>query len=180
MILLFTGLVLFIFVLLYNRLIRLANDTKEAWADVDAQLKRRYDLIGNLAETVKAYAKHEKKLFTDITESRVNAIRTSGIENKEEAENKFQSASTRLLAIAENYPQLRSSENFVKLQDELTDTENYIESARRYYNGTVRELNNALESFPYNLLAGFFGFKKWPFFQLEDEKMRQQTSLSMK
>ncbi len=152
----------------YNGLIRLKNRTQEAWSDIDVQLKRRHDLIPNLIETVKGYASHEKQLFENVTRARTAVMQSQGIAEKSSAENMLTQSLKSLFAVAENYPNLRASENFAKLQDELSDTENKIQAARRFYNGNVRDFNTKLEVFPNNLMAQSLGFKKYDFFQAEE------------
>ena len=149
----------------YNGLVSLVNLTKNAWSDIDVQLKRRYDLIPNLVETVKGYAKHEKGVFEEVTKARSVAMGAKGIEEKGQAENMLTGALKSLFAVSENYPTLRASENFSKLQDELTQTENNIESSRRFYNANVRDLNTKIETVPTNIIANMFGFKQQEFFQ---------------
>jgi len=149
----------------FNRLITFKNRTKEAWADIEVQLKRRYDLIPNLVETVKGYASHERELFEKVTEARAKAMGTNTIKEKGEAENALSQTLKSLFAVAENYPNLRASENFQKFQDELTDTEDKIQAARRFYNGNVRDLNIQIETFPANIIAGVFRFSKMDFFE---------------
>lgn len=149
----------------FNGLVTLKNRVKEAWADIDVQLKRRYDLIPNLVETVKGYATHEKELFEKVTQARVSAMGAQGIQAKAEAENMLSGTLKTLFAVAENYPTLRASENFLELQRELTDTEDKIQAARRFYNTNVRDLNIKIESFPDNILANAFGFKQMELFQ---------------
>jgi LemA protein len=161
----------------YNSLIKLRNRTDEAWSDIDVQLKRRYDLIPNLVETVKGYAKHEDKVFNDVTEARSKAINAQGVENQAQAENMLSGTLKSLFAVAENYPQLKANENFMKLQEELSDTENKIQAARRFYNGNVRDFNTKLEVFPNNVIAGFFTFKKYDFFELENEEQRKNVEV---
>jgi len=151
----------------YNGFVRLVNRTKEAWADIDVQLKRRYDLIPNLVETVKGYAKHETQAFENVTKARAQALGAQSVGDKAKAENQISAALKSIFAVAEAYPQLRAVESFTKLQDELTDTEDKIQAARRFYNGNVRDLNTRIESFPYNVLAGMFHFVKMEFFELE-------------
>lgn len=157
----------------YNRFIRLRRRTDEAWSDIDVQLKRRHDLIPNLVETVKGYAAHERELFEKVTEARARAISASGTAEKAQAENMLSGALKSLFAVAENYPQLKASENFMELQEELSDTENKIQAARRFYNGNVRDLNIAIESFPSNLIAKTFGFKQAEFFGVAGEEERE-------
>ncbi len=154
----------------YNGLIRLKNRTQEAWSDIDVQLKRRHDLIPNLIETVKGYASHEKQLFENVTRARTAAMQSQGIAEKSNAENMLTQSLKSLFAVAENYPNLKASENFAKLQDELSDTENKIQAARRFYNGNVRDFNTKLEVFPNNLLAQSLGFKKYEFFQADESE----------
>ena len=164
----------------YNLFVRLKNRALEAWADIDVQLKRRYDLIPNLVETVKGYAKHERGTFEEVTEMRAKAtqvhvdpsnITPEQIQAMAGAEAALGQSLGKLLAIAENYPDLKANENFVELQRELTDTENKIQAARRFYNSVVQELNVALESFPTNIVGNMFKFAKREFFALgEDEQ----------
>jgi len=154
----------------YNRLVLLLNRAKEAWADIDVQLKRRYNLIPNLVETVKGYAAHEKTVFENVTKARTAAMTAeqSGDPKKVgKAENFLAGTLKTLFAVAENYPQLRAAENFLELQKELSDTENKIQAARRFYNGNVRDLNIKIESFPANIVANLFRFKKMDFFEME-------------
>ena len=162
--------VLFYLVLVYNGLITLKNRTKEAWSDIDVQLKRRYDLIPNLVKVVKGYAKHEKVLFENVTRARTEAISAQGAEAKAKAENALAGTLKTLFAVAEAYPTLRASENFKALQDELSDTENKISSSRRFYNSNVRDFNTKLEVFPNNILGGALGFKNFELFQLPTEQ----------
>ncbi len=150
----------------YNSFVRLVNRTKEAWADIDVQLKRRYDLIPNLIETVKGYATHEKETLTQVTEMRTVAMGATGVAAQAEAENMLTGALKSLFAVSENYPDLKANTNFLELQRELSDTENKIQAARRFYNGNVRDLNTALESFPGNQIGNMFNFKKMEFFEL--------------
>lgn len=161
------AIVLFAVIAIYNSFITLRNRTKEAWSDIDVQLKRRYDLIPNLIETVKGYAKHEKELFEKVTEARSAAMSAKGTVEKGKAENVLTDALKSVFAVAENYPTLRASENFQKLQDELTDTENKIEASRRFYNGNVRDFNTALQKFPNNIFAAMFNFQPMELFEAE-------------
>jgi LemA protein len=176
-----TGPIIFILVVIiaiagwlasiFNRLVTLRNRTKEAWSDIDVQLKRRHDLIPNLIETVKGYAAHEKEVFQKVTEARAKAISAQGLAEKGQAENMLSGALKSLFAVAESYPDLKASQNFLELQRELTDTEDKIQAARRFYNGNVRDLNIQIETFPTNLMAGAFGFQKMEFFEIgEAEK----------
>jgi len=167
--------VLFLFWLwfVYNGLVKLKNRAQEAWADIDVQLKRRYNLIPNLLETVKGYASHEKEVFEKVTEARTKAMQAGSMKERAEAENMLSNTLKSLFAVSENYPQLRASENFQKFQDELTDTEDKIQAARRFYNGNVRDLNIRIESFPTNLVASAFGFKKMELFELTASEERK-------
>ena len=150
----------------FNSLVTLKNRAKEAWADIDVQLKRRYDLIPNLVETVKGYATHERELFEKVTQARANAMGASGIQSKADAENMLSSTLKSLFAVSENYPDLKASANFLQLQGELTDTEDKIQAARRFYNTNVRDLNIKIESFPTNLMANAFNFKQMELFEI--------------
>lgn len=161
------ALVAFWLAAIYNRLVSLRARAKEAWADIEVQLKRRYDLIPNLLETVKGYATHERGVFEKVTEARTRAMTAQTIQEHGQAENMLTGALKSLFAVAENYPQLRASENFMQLQRDLTDTEDKIQAARRFYNGNVRDLSIALESFPVVLIARPFGFTKMTYFELE-------------
>ena len=152
--------------LAYNRLVTLTNRAKEAWADIQVQLKRRYDLIPNLVETVKGYATHEAAAFENVTKARAAAMGATGTADKAQAENMLSGTLKTLFAVAEAYPQLRANENFLKLQQELGDTEDKIQAARRFYNGTVMALNTARETFPGNLIAGSFKFGPMDLFEL--------------
>ena len=143
---------------IYNGFVKLINRAKEAWADIDVQLKRRYDLIPNLVETVKGYATHEREAFENVTKARAMALGAQGLEEKGKAENMLTGALKSIFAIAEAYPQLKANENFLELQRELSDTENKIQAARRFYNGNVRDLNIGVETFPKNIIANMFKF----------------------
>jgi len=151
----------------FNGLIRLKNRTQEAFADIDVQLKRRHDLIPNLVETVKGYATHERELFEKVTQARSQAINAKGVAEKGKAENMLSETLKSIFAVAENYPDLKASQNFLQLQDELSDTENKIQASRRFYNGNVRDFNTKIEVFPNNLVAGTLGFKQFEFFQAD-------------
>ncbi len=157
----------------YNSLIKSRNRVDEAWSDIDVQLKRRYDLIPNLVETVKAYATHEREVFQKVTEARASAMQAKGIEEKGKAENMLSNTLKSLFAVAENYPDLKASQNFLSLQDELTDTENKIQASRRFYNGNVRDFNIKIQVFPNNIIASMLGFKKYDFFQVGEEKEKE-------
>ena len=147
----------------YNGLVSTRNRAQEAWSDIDVQLKRRYDLIPNLVESVKGYAAHEKQVFEDVTKARSQAMQATGAA-KAGAENQLSQTLKSLFAVAENYPQLKANENFLNLQNELTDTEDKIQAARRFYNGMVRDLNIKIQTFPTNLFASMFGFAQMEFF----------------
>jgi len=155
-------------VLTYNRLVTLRNRAREAWADIEVQLKRRYDLIPNLVETVKGYAAHEREVFEKVTEARTRAMGAKTIRERAEAENYLSETLKTLFAVAENYPDLKASTNFLELQRELVDTEDKIQAARRFYNSNVRDLNILIESFPANIVASAFGFKKMEFFGIAE------------
>lgn len=161
----------------YNALVRLRNQTQEAWSDIDVQLKRRYDLIPNLVNTVKGYAEHERALFEKVTEARSRAMQAQTPGEKGQAENMLSQTLKSLFAVAENYPNLKANENFAKLQDELSDTENKIQAARRFYNGNVRDMNTKIESFPTNTIAGMFNFKKFEFFELEQAEAKEPVKV---
>ncbi len=165
-------------ILSYNRLISLRNRVKEAWADIEVQLKRRYDLIPNLVETVKGYAAHEREIFEKVTEARTRAIGAKTIKERGEAENALSGTLKTLFAVSENYPQLRASENFLELQRELTDTEDKIQAARRFYNGNVRDFNTSLQSFPKNIIANTFGFKEAEFFEIEEAAQKEPVKVN--
>lgn len=162
---------------LYNSLVVLKNRAKEAWADIDVQLKRRYDLIPNLVETVKGYATHERELFEKVTQARANAMSATGAKEKAGAENMLSDTLKSLFAVSENYPDLKASTNFLELQRELTDTEDKIQAARRFYNTNVRDLNIKIESFPANLIAGSLGFKQMDLFQTANEAEKEPTKV---
>lgn len=151
----------------YNRFVTLVQRAKEAWADIDVQLKRRYDLIPNLVATVKGYAAHESQAFENVTKARSAAMGASTPAQKGAAENMLSGALKSLFAVAEAYPDLKANQNFLALQTELSDTENKIQAARRFYNGNVRDLTTGLQSFPGNLIANFFHFEKMEYFELD-------------
>ncbi len=151
----------------FNGLVRGRNRVREAWSDIDVQLKRRYDLIPNLVETVKGYATHEQSVLEKVIQARSAAMGASGHQQKGEAENMLSGALKSLFAISEAYPDLKASANFGKLQDELSDTENKIQAARRFYNTNVMDYNTRMETFPTNLIAGTFNFKRQEFFQAD-------------
>ncbi len=168
----------------YNGFVALVQRTKEAWADIDVQLKRRYDLIPNLIETVKGYAAHERETFDAVTEARAKAtqihvdpsnITPAQIAAMAGAEQALTGALGKLLAVAEAYPDLKASQNFSQLQTELSDTENKIQAARRFYNGNVRDLAIKLQSFPSNIIGNMFGFKEEPYFELEENSVEREN-----
>jgi LemA protein len=152
----------------YNSLVKLKIRVDEAWSDITVQLKRRFDLIPNLVESVKGYAKHESGVFEKVTEARANALNAQGVQETAQAENMLEGALKSLFAVAEAYPDLKASQNFVELQQELVDTEDKIQAARRFYNGGVRDLNTKIKIFPNNVFAGMLGFKEREFFEVED------------
>ncbi len=164
----------------YNRFIRLIQQTKEAWADIDVQLKRRYDLIPNLVETVKGYASHEQATLTQVTEMRTRAMNATAPADRAQAENMLTGALKTLFAVSENYPDLKANQNFLELQRELSDTENKIQAARRFYNGNVRDLTVGLQSFPGNLIAGVFGFKSMDYFELGEGEEAARNPVAVK
>lgn len=155
---------------MYNGLVTLRNRVDEAWSDIDVQLKRRYDLIPNLINTVKGYATHEKELLEKVTQARANAISAGSVAEHQEAENMLTGALKSVFAVAENYPDLKANQNFLELQKELSDTENKIQASRRFYNGNVRDFNTKIEVFPNNLMAGSFNFTKREFFEAEESE----------
>lgn len=158
-------------IVVFNGLVRLRNRVSEAWSDIDVQLKRRYDLIPNLINTVKGYATHESGVFERVTEARSKAMQAGTAAQKAQAENMLSDTLKSLFAVTENYPELKANQNFLELQRELSDTENKIQAARRFYNGNVLELNNKIDMFPSNVIASLFHFAKREFFEVaESEK----------
>ena len=155
-------------VVIYNRLVRLRNRSENSWAQVDVQLRRRYDLIPNLVETVKGYASHERQTFEEVTQARTRAQQAGTVEEQGPAENALTAAIGRLFAVAEAYPELRASENFQQLQSQLEETEDKIRVARQVYNDTVLSYENARQTVPTNLVAGMFGFEGKPYFEIEE------------
>jgi len=172
------GIFFFLVIGGYNGLVILKNRAKEAWADIDVQLKRRYDLIPNLMETVKGYAGHESSVFEKVTEARSAAMGATTPEDKIQKENALSQSLKSLFAVAESYPDLKASANFIELQRELTDTEDKIQAARRFYNGNVRDLNTKIEVFPTNIVANIFGFKQMALFEIAGEAERQAPKVS--
>lgn len=161
------GVLALIVAFIYNSLVRAKVRTDEAWSDISVQLKRRYDLIPNLVNTVKGYAAHEKTVFEDVTEARANALNAQTVTEAAQADNQFQAALKSLFAVAENYPDLKANQSFQQLQAELVDTEDKIQAARRFYNGAARDLNVKIQSFPTNLFASMMGFKTRDFFEVD-------------
>lgn len=161
----------------FNRLVTLRNRAKEASSDIEVQSKRRYDLIPNLVESVKGYMTHEREVFEKVTEARTRAMGAQSGKEKVAAENALSGTLKTLFAVAENYPQLKANENFLRLQDELTDTEDKLQAARRFYNTNVRDLNTAIETFPTNMIAGMFGFGPMEFFDVDTPEERRAVSV---
>jgi LemA protein len=154
---------------MFNSLVRLNQQSDEAWSDITVQLKRRYDLIPNLVNAVKGYATHEKTVFEDVTAARANAMNANGVAETAKADNQFQATLKSLFAVAEAYPDLKASQNFQQLQAEVTDTEDKIQASRRFYNGVVRDFNTKRKTFPTNIFAGMLGFRKDKEFYEVDE-----------
>lgn len=175
------SLIVVVFILwlisIYNSLVRSRYQVREAWSDIEVQLKRRYDLIPNVVETVKGYAAHEKSVLESVTKARTQAMGAKTAEEHAQAENMLTNTLKTLFAVAESYPDLKANANFLDLQRELADTENKIQAARRFYNGNVRDYNTAIESFPSNLLARAFGFIKKDFFELEEGAAREPVKV---
>lgn len=177
-ILIIVGIVVLGLIVMFNSLVRLRTRANEAWADIDVQLKRRYDLIPNLIETVKGYATHEKGVLESVTNARNMAIGGGAMgtpEARGKAENALSETLKSLFAVSENYPDLKANQNFLSLQSELADTENKIQAARRFYNSTVTSLNIKIETFPTNLFARMFGFVKKEFFGLEANSVEREV-----
>jgi LemA protein len=170
---------IFIFMMIgiYNSLVRARNRADEAEADIDVQLKRRYDLIPNLVETVKGYAAHERSVFEKVTETRASAMGGGTMRERAGKENMLTEALKTLFAVAENYPDLKASQNFLALQDELTDTEDKIEAARRFYNGLIRDFNIKIQVFPNTLVAGMLGFTAREMFEIEEVEEREPVEV---
>jgi LemA protein len=167
-----------IVIAMYNSLVRLRVQAENAWADIDVQLKRRYDLIPNVVETVKGYAAHEKGTLEGVINARNKAMAAQGPAAKAEAEGMLTGALRQLFALAEAYPQLRAVESFTKLQGTLGEIEEYVQNARRYYNAVVRDLNTKIAVFPSNIIAGMFGFQPREFFELKDAAQREAPKVS--
>ena len=162
----------------YNGFIQLKNKVDEGWADIDTQLKRRYDLIPNLVETVKGYAKHENKTFEYVTKARTAAMNAGTPAEKAQAENMLSATLKSLFAVAESYPELKANQNFMDLQGTLTDTEDKLQLARRYYNATVRDFNTKLETFPDNVVGGIMQFKKRNYFEINNPAEKENVKVS--
>jgi len=162
------GLVLLYGIVTYNRLVRARVRTENAWSQIDVQLRRRYDLIPNLVEAVKGYAAHEREVFEEVTQARAQAQAASGVKDQAQAENQLTAGIRRLIAVAENYPQLKASQNFLALQEELTGTESKIAFARQFYNDQVQSLNTLIQSFPSRVVASLGGFQPREFFDIEE------------
>jgi len=169
---------LFFGVSIYNALIQLKNKVEEAWADIETQLKRRYDLIPNIVETVKGYASHEKNTFEEVTKARSMAMQAGSLEERANAENMLSGTLKSLFALAENYPELKANQNFLDLQQTLKDIEEHLQLSRRYYNATVRDFNTKIEIFPNNVFAGAFHFAKREFFEVEKPEERENVKVS--
>lgn len=171
------GLFILWLIFVYNSLVRRRNRTDEAWSDIEVQMKRRYDLIPNVVETVKGYAAHEKGVLENVTKARTRAMGAHTPQEHAEAENMLADTLKTLFAVAENYPDLKANVNFLDLQKELADTENKIQAARRFYNTNVRDFNTTLQSFPANMVAGMMGFASREFFDLQEEAAREPVKV---
>lgn len=167
----------FYFVGIYNKLVRKRTMVEEGWSGIDVQLKKRHNLIPNLVETVKGYATHEKETLNQVIEARNSALKADGVAAQTSAENQLNTALANVFALSEAYPDLKANENFIQLQNELSNIEGDIEKARRYYNATVREKNVLVESFPSNIIANSFGFYISEFFEIENESERSMPSV---
>lgn len=170
-------LLAFYAIAIYNKLVKLKNLVAEAWSGIDVQLKKRYDLIPNLVETVKGYAAHEKETLENVTKARTAAQQATTVEGQQVAEKNLSGALMNLIAVAERYPELKANTNFLELQATLQTVEGDIEKARRYYNGNVREQNTLIESFPSNIVANLFGFVKSVFFELDNPVEKQNPQV---
>lgn len=167
-----------VFIVIYNKLIRIKNLVDEAWSGIDVQLKRRYDLIPNLVATVKGYSEHESATLTKVTQLRTIAMGAGSIDDKIKAENALSNSLKTLFAVAESYPELKASQNFAHLQKDLSNIEEQLQLARRYYNGVVREYNSSIQTFPNNLVANFLQYQARPFFEVNNETERQTPKVS--
>lgn len=178
LVLILIGLLIIMGIAIYNSLIQLRNRCENAWAQVDVQLRRRYDLIPNLVETVKGYARHEREVFERVTEARTRAINASTVAEQGQAENQLTSALKSLFAVVENYPELKANQNFLLLQEELAGTESKIAFARQFYNDSVMKYNIRLQVFPARLIAQWFGFKPKEYFEIEEAEAREPIKVS--
>jgi len=165
-------------VAVFNRLVRQRNLAREGWSGIDVQLKRRTDLVPNLVETVKAYAAHERAVFEEVTAARASSVAADNVTGQAAAERALQGSLGKLLAVAEAYPELKANTNFLALQQQLAGIVDQLQMARRYYNGTVRNLNISIQSFPNNLVAGVLGFHELPFFELDDRSQAASPSIA--
>ncbi|MCL2501927.1 MAG: LemA family protein [Bacteroidales bacterium] len=168
--------IVLILVSVYNKLVKLRNHRENAFADIDVQLKQRYDLIPQIVETVKGYAKHEKETLTRVIELRNQAVAATTIDGKIAAENQLSSALSGLKVTLEAYPDLKANRNFLQLQEEMSDIENKLASVRRFFNSATKEFNNAVQTFPSNIIAGMFGFSKAPMFDLGSERATHEAT----
>ena len=172
------GALVLIAIGMYNSLVTLRNRCDNAWSQVDVQLRRRYDLIPNLVETVKGYAKHEREVFEKVTQARAAAIGAQTVKDQGQAENMLSGALKSLFAVAENYPELKANQNFLLLQEELSGTESKIAYARQFYNDTVMKLNTKLQAFPSNIVGSVFGFKPKDYFQIEEPAAKEPVKVT--
>jgi len=168
------AIVLIVAIVIYNRLVRLRNTARSSWSDIDVQLKKRYDLVPNIVDTVKAYASHERGVFDQVTKARAQAMQGGTPAEQAKADGFFKDTLKSLFAVAEAYPDLKANTNFLKLQSQFQELEDNIESARRYYNAVVRDYNTLTEAFPSNVVASMFGFKPEEFFQLESPEIERK------
>jgi len=166
-------IIIFWVVGMYNGLVRLRNQVKNAWSQIDVQLKRRHDLIPNLVETAKGYMKHERETLDSITKARSHAVEASGVADQAKAEGELSNALSRFMLVVENYPDLKASQNFLSLQEELSSTENKVGFARQFYNDQVQTFNTKIESVPSNIIAGMFNFNQAEFFEIETPDERE-------
>jgi len=165
---------------MFNSLVRLRQQCRESWSAIDTELRRRYDLIPNLVETVKGYARHEREVLQAVTEARAKAAASTGSPSSQASdENALVGTMRQLFGVIERYPDLKASQNFLKLQTELANTEDRIQAARRFYNANVRDMNTKVEVFPSNVIAGMFGFKPEEFFEIEDSGIRLPPSVKV-
>lgn len=171
------GILVVVVIIMYNKLVALKNSVKNNWARINTQLQRRYDLIPNLVETVKGYMTHEREVLEAVTKARTAFLDANSVKETAEAENMMSGALKSLFAVSENYPDLKASQNFMMLQEELAGTENKISYARQSYNNAVMDYNVAIEQFPTNILAGMFNFKEHEFFEVENEEARKNVNV---